>query len=289
LSQLRSERNSMPILIILLIMGGLVGAINIADYRMKQRVKQEAQGLLQSAMAHPEDVFQHESLSHLPQPVQQYLKRCIPDGYPMIYMVRLEQTGKMSSDGGTKWFPFTAVQHFTTRPKGFVWLAYGRVFPLVWVLARDKYVAGKGNMLIKPESLITLADAKGPQLDQGALARYLAEMMWFPTGFLDDSLRWKALDERHARVTIHDHALEFTMTITFTESGDIAQVEGLRYRESDGEGAQPICWGGKVISYNTFNDVRIPSEVEVYWNPSGSYEPYWRGTITAVSYNTPEL
>ena len=279
----------MPIFIILLIIFGLVGAVNIADYRMRQRVKQEANSLFQNAAGQPVDVFQHDSLSHLPPPVQHYLKRCVPDGYPLIKTVRLEQTGSISSNSGTSWFPFSAVQYFTAQPKGFVWLAYGRMLPLVWVFVRDKYIAGEGNMLIKPESLITLADAKGPELDQGSLARYLAEMMWFPTAFVDDSLRWESIDDHHARVTIHDHDIEFTMTITFTESGDIAQVEGLRYRDSDGEDAQPICWGGKVISYNTFNDVRIPSEVEVYWNPPGSYEPYWRGTITAASYNTSEL
>ena len=35
-------------------------------------------------------------------------------------------------------------------------------------------------MLVKAVSAFTVADAKGEELDQGEMMRYLNEMMWFP-------------------------------------------------------------------------------------------------------------
>lgn len=53
--------------------------------------------------------------------------------------------------------------------------------PGLWIDARDKVFAGEGRMTVKLASTITIADASGPELDQGALVRLLGEMVWFPT------------------------------------------------------------------------------------------------------------
>ena len=52
--------------------------------------------------------------------------------------------------------------------------------PLMAVVGRDKYVNGRGEMLIKILGLLPVVDARGPEMDQGTMLRYLAEMTWFP-------------------------------------------------------------------------------------------------------------
>lgn len=275
------------IIMILLLTG--VGVVWLADWRLQRRIENEARTLLGVAANYQEPaVFRHGDLAELPEPVQRYLKRSVPDGHPLIRTVCLKQTGEMSPDGGEHWLPFEAVQYFTTKPPGFVWAARAQMMPLIWITARDKYTTGRGNMLIKPVSLFTLGDATGPEMDQGSLARYVAEAMWFPTALLPrEQLQWQAVDDRSAQATIHDHHTAFTVTFFFNAEGDVVRVEGLRFREDD---RQQHRWGGKVLAYGTFDGVRIPSEVEVYWHPEGSgYQPYYRSTITAAEYNTPEL
>jgi hypothetical protein len=62
---------------------------------------------------------------------------------------------------------------------------------------------GAGNMLVKAESTFLLADAAGPELDQGALLRLLGELTWLPTAYLDHRyIRWSAVDDRHAAATL---------------------------------------------------------------------------------------
>ena len=58
-------------------------------------------------------------------------------------------------------------------------------------------------MLIKAASLVTVADAKGKEIDQGEMVRYLSEMTWFPSTFLEDNVSFEAVDARSARVIPH--------------------------------------------------------------------------------------
>jgi hypothetical protein len=44
----------------------------------------------------------------------------------------------------------------------------------------------EGRMLIKAASLVTLDDANGEEMNQGEMMRYLSEIMWFPSAFLEE-------------------------------------------------------------------------------------------------------
>jgi hypothetical protein len=72
--------------------------------------------------------------------------------------------------------PLTAEQYYTVNPPGFIWIAAVRTAGLPVVRVRDAYRNGRGAMLVKAGSLLTLADATGPEMDQGAMMRYLNEM-----------------------------------------------------------------------------------------------------------------
>jgi Family of unknown function (DUF6920) len=61
-----------------------------------------------------------------------------------------------------------------------------RPFPFVRISATDQFSDGHGSIHIKLLSLITVANACGPEMDQGSVLRYLAEMIWFPTAWLSD-------------------------------------------------------------------------------------------------------
>ena len=87
---------------------------------------------------------------------------------------------------GQSWVPLKAEQWYTVHPPGFVWDCTLFAGPVPVVRARDLYRAGEGHMLVKAVSAFTVADAKGEELDQGEMMRYLNEMMWFP------GVPWKA-------------------------------------------------------------------------------------------------
>jgi hypothetical protein len=68
------------------------------------------------------------------------------------------------------WRPFTAVEHFTVRPAGFVWDAAIRMAPGVPVLVRDGFVAGRGSMTASVLGIRRVVSIEGtPAIASGAL------------------------------------------------------------------------------------------------------------------------
>ena len=141
-----------------------------------------------------------EMLQDLPEPVQRYLAFSGVIGKPWIDTVRLRQSGRFRQSANQSWMPVTAEQTFTTKPPGFVWKARFMMAGLPLMSARDAYQDGHGHMYGKMAGLLTLFDARGPQIDQGTLLRYLGEMVWFPTAFLGENISWLAVDENTAQV-----------------------------------------------------------------------------------------
>jgi len=70
---------------------------------------------------------------------------------------------------------------------------------------RDKYDGREGNMLVKLLSTMPIADAKGPEVDVSSIHRYIDEMPWFPTAFLNEEyIAWEPIDSFHAKAVITD-------------------------------------------------------------------------------------
>jgi hypothetical protein len=117
----------------------------------------------------------------LPEPVRRYLRFAIEDGALATRTVRLEHEGAFRPKPEQRWLPSRGVEYFTAATPGFVWSASISPAPLAWIDACDRLHDRRGNMLVKLESLFTIADACGPEIDQGANLRWLAEAVWFHT------------------------------------------------------------------------------------------------------------
>ena len=98
--------------------------------------------------------------------------------------------------------PVAAAQVFSVDPPGFVWTVDARMMGVLPIAGRDRYVSGHGGMLIELGSLFPVADASGPEIDQGAMLRYLGEIVWFPSAALSDTIAWEAIDTHSARATM---------------------------------------------------------------------------------------
>jgi hypothetical protein len=77
-------------------------------------------------------------------------------------LVRLEPEGTFRSKPEQRWLPVRGVEYFTAATPGFVWSASISPAPLVWIDARDRLHNRCGNMLVKLESLFTIAEGSTP-------------------------------------------------------------------------------------------------------------------------------
>lgn len=148
---------------------------------MSRTIRNETRELLQHSQQARPALITEAQVRRLPAPVQRYLRYAQVVGKEPIRTVRLKQQGVMRTQPGQKWMPVVAEQYFTTQPPAFLWYATMRPFPLVWISGIDRFSDGHGSMRIKLLSFIPLGDARGSEIDQGELQRYLLEMGWFPT------------------------------------------------------------------------------------------------------------
>jgi hypothetical protein len=165
-----------------------------------------------------------------------------------------------------------------------VWNATVRPAPLLWIEARDLMQSGHGNMLVKINSAITIADAKGPELDQGASLRWLGEAIWFPYAFVGDQVRWEAIDDHSARATLIQPGLPVAAILEIDDEGELTSTRSDRYRDL-GRGQSVLAWIAQCSEYRTFTGFHVPTNIAVAWEIDQQQFSYARFRVTTLEYN----
>lgn len=275
---------------ILLILGIVIVIIilfiTISKILFDKKVTKEVSILTEEGSKVQSKTFSFNDLEGLPEPVQRYFKYALRDGQEYIKFVRLKQVGEFRMKENQPWMSIKAEQYFTTEDPAFIWRVKSTVAPFIWIEGRDMYYQGRGNMLIKLLSTITVADATGNEMDISSLIRFLSETPWFPTALLpSDYIEWKEIDSNSAQAVIKDNGYTASGIFTFNEKGEIIKfVTNDRYMEVDGKYFKEQ-WGGYYGNYQEIEGMKIPTEAEVEWNLSDKDLPYAKLKITDIQYN----
>ena len=245
----------------------------------------EARQLLEST-AGRDSIITEKDIEGLPEPVQRNLRYTGVIGKQRISTVRLKQKGLFKMKQGRKWMPYVARQYFTTDPPGFVWQARVKAAPLFWISGRDMYYGGKGSMKIKLWSFIRIVNAAGPKLDQGAMVRYLSEIIWFPTAYLSDYIAWEAVDTNAAKATMSYGGVTASAILRYDEDGRLIEFVADRYMGA-GDKAALEKWSTPVREYAEMNGLQIPVKGEAVWNLASGDFSYVDLKVTDIEYDNP--
>lgn len=263
-----------------LVLAAGVAAELVGGRAFARLVREDVRALQDRASSEEVKLVSEEMLVGLPEPVQRYLRYTGVVGKPFVRRAQLRQSGRMLLGRGQPWVPLKAEEWYAAQPPGFVWDATLFVGPLPVVRARDMYRAGGGHMLIKVASAFTVADAKGEELDQGEMMRYLNEMMWFPSAFLADNVSFEALDATSARVTLTDHGRRVTATLFFDADGRLSEFEGRRYADGELE-----TWSVPVTAYGELAGLNLPTRCKAVWKLARGDEDYIEVTVTELHHD----
>ncbi len=226
-----------------------------------------------------------EALAELPDPVKRYFAFALRPGHRFVESARSIQQGEFAIKPG-QWQPFTATQHVTVRPPGFVWDATIRMGPGVSMRVRDSYIGGVGRMHGRFAGLIPVVDQSGTaEMASGSLHRCLAEAPWIPTALLPAAgVTWTPIDDMRSRATISDFGTTVSVDFEFNDRGEISAMSAERFRDVGGT-AVLTPWVGQFRNYRDVGGMMVPEDGEVAWVPSTGAEPYWRGRVTEVAYS----
>ena len=258
--------------------------IGIGRAVYERRIDEEIDDLLAARTATSGDVIIEGDLAGLPEPVQRWLRSAGVVGTVRPTTVRLKQTGEIRLSD-RRWFPYTAEQYYTTDPPGFVWKASVSIVPLVSLLGRDQYADGRGSIEFRLLGLVPLVEESGPDLDRGALLRYLNEIMWFPAAALSPYINWEPIDATSAQATMTWGGVSAPATFFFDESGRLTRMTAIRF---DQEIGKDVPWSVPVSSYGVFEGVEVPIEGEASNARDDGEYTYIRVRITDIEYDQPE-
>jgi len=222
-----------------------------------------------------------EDLHNLPAVVQNYLRYSGIIGKERTKSVRLKQGGDFRLKPGQKYKKIKAEQYYNVDSMAFIWRGKVNI-----ITATDRFVDGKGDLIVKLLGFITVANAEGPEVDQGEMLRFLTEGVWFPSVFVNDCIRWQAVDEGAAEATFTLCNRSVSATFYFNEKNQVERITAKRYMEKEGT-FELADWEIRVGGYEMFNDILIPTRADVIWKLDGGDFCYYKLKIYDIDYNVP--
>jgi hypothetical protein len=265
----------------------VVVAVVIGQAQENARAEGLAARLIGSTTPSANGTVAFESLSDLPTPVARYFRHVLTDGQNMIASATIEQSGVLRTSIATdRWSPFTATQHVVPSATGFLWDARVELPLATHVRVLDSYVAGNGYGRVSLLSAVAVASEAGrSELNSGALHRYLAEGVWFPTALLPQAgVVWTPIDELSALATLTNHGTSVSLEFRFNDIGEVTGIfsDG-RFGNFGGE-YRRTPWQGHFEGYQVRAGMRIPSYGEVGWYDSDVLHLVWKGRVVAADY-----
>ena len=233
----------------------------------------------------PGPVVTAAEVAALPAPVERWLTHAGVVGRPRVRSVRLRQRGQLRSGPAQPAAAATAEQYFAVDEPGFVWSVRLTMKHLP-VRGRDAYLGGHGRMLITAGGLVSLVDASGDAIDQASLLRFLGELVWFPSGALAPYLRWSAVDDATAEVTMSHRGVTASARFTVDADGRVTRFAARRYF-GGGPDARLEAWEVPLVAWRRLAGVRVPTRGSVVWKLAAGDFDYYDWEVTALEYDRP--
>lgn len=243
----------------------VIVAVAYGSWHMDKRIRAETDQLFDTMDFSSGSTILETDLKSLPVPVYRWIKTTGIIGKPKIKNGRVVQKALMKMKPEQKdWYSAEALQYTFIEAPAFTWRVDLSMMPLVQIKGRDKFKDGKGEMLIKVNSLITVVDEKGAKIDEGTLQRFLGELVWFPSLALSPYIQWEALDDHAAKATMTYGGTTGSGVFYFNESGDFVKFIAMRYK-GNGPEDKKFPWVLTVDGHDTFEGIKVPSHMKATW------------------------
>jgi len=266
---------------------GAAVAVLIGQARETFKAERMAATLLQGASHPGSDTVDFASFTELPPPVARYFRHVLKDGQKLIRMGKMRQSGMLRTSTTTEtWSSFTASHLVVPPATGFIWNAKVEMPLAAHVRVLDSYIAGVGAGRVTLLSAFAVASEAGaPELNGGALHRYLAEAVWYPTALLPrPGLVWSPIDDRAAMATLTDRGATVSLEFRFNEAGEVTGIYSPgRFGRFDG-GYKQVPWEGHFRDYQIQTGMRVPLHGEVGWYDKGALQVVWKGNVLEAQY-----
>ncbi len=266
-----------------------IGLAVAALWTGRRRQRRTAASLVDSIRRSAADAsIKHPApLAGLPPPVVRYLQHVLNADGRMIRFARYRQAGSLRTDAKKdRWFDFTASQFIAPAASGFVWNAEVAMLPFVHLQVRDSLLRGCGAGQVALWNAVTVACAGGnPEMNSGALHRFLAEAVWYPTALLpSQSRRWEPIDDLRALAILEQGDVGVSLEFRYNRNDEVVGIfTPGRWGSFDG-GYRQVAWEGRFSNYSRRGGMLVPEYGEVGWYIDGRWQKVWQGRIVDAEF-----
>jgi hypothetical protein len=236
-----------------------------------RRFLREAAAAVAAAGRHPGTPVMEEDLRGVPEPVARWIRWSGALGRPRVSVLRMSHGGRFKASPRRPWMVIHGEYVITTHRPSFTWYGRMAIAPGLHAAAIDEYRDGRGRMLVRALSAITMVDARSGATDASAFGRCVAELSMTPTFFLDrERVRWTEAGPGHARGEVADGALSTPIDLYVREDGALDRVEVLRWFDRGGGRATLERFVGRASGEGTWGGRRLPARFDGVWRlPEG--------------------
>lgn len=244
----------------------------------------EVETLFNLSKENSDQIFSFDKIADLPEPVKKYFHFALTERHDYINIISTRFEGLFRLKETQQWSSINGVDYYSVNCPGFIWFAKMKTSPLFWFTVKDYYLQDKGKTLAKAYSLFTVASAEGPEIDQGALSRWLGSAVLFPEALLpNDNLTWESINRNSARLLFSYKDIKIDAVIYFGRNGEIVRFVTDRYCYETNKFEK---WTAYYKSYADYSGRKIPTEVGAVWHfPTKNFN-YARFRFTNIDFNT---
>jgi len=270
---------------LLLFLPLVVAALNASPGSFRSRFRDDVQRGFQAHSTTPVLVSEAD-LAGLPAPVSAYLRYAGVVGKPRVQNFRVAFRGQIRPKPDANWMSFRATQQSFIAPATRLFLLESSLFGIPFV-ALHRYVGSRATMQVKVASLLTVVDAKGPEMNQSETVTFFNDLcLMAPAALIDPHIRWETLTPRTVRATFTHAESTVTADLFFDEEGKLVDFQSDdRYQSADGKTYVRYRWSTPVHAYANFDGHRLTARADAAWAMPPGELVYGHFELVSIEYN----
>ena len=247
-----------------------------------------AQGL-EHATATP--ILMESDLASLPVIVQKYVRLSGAVGQPQVRNFRAHFHGKIRSGPHARWMPFTGGQANFYDPPARFFLMDASLWGIP-IQAFHRFVGPYATMRVKVASVLTIVDAKGPEMDEGETVTFFNDLCVFaPGALIDRRTQWQEVGQNSVRAVFTHLSHTICATLCFNARGELIDflADGRAAASSDGKSFTKLPWSTPLSDYRKFGSHWLMGHGEGVWHtPEGNYS-YLHFDLDTIEFNVTKV
>ncbi|HLB10654.1 MAG TPA: DUF6544 family protein [Gemmatimonadaceae bacterium] len=262
-----------------------MGFLSRGSWSLRAEYDREvAQGLSRVVATPP---LLEADLARLPAVVQRYLRLSGAVGQSRVQNFRARFHGEIRSGPDARWMSFTGEQYNFYDETSRLFLMNASMFGIPFQ-AFHRFVGPSATMRVKVASVVTIVDAKGPEMDEAETVTLFNDLCVFaPGALIDPRIQWQAIDPENVGASFTNLSHTIRAVLSFNDRGELTNfvADGRGTTSADGKSFTKMRWSTPLREYREFGSRRLMSRGEGIWHaPVGDYS-YLRFDLDAIDYN----